>query len=167
MEQTNNSLTQKILSKINSGEIKSKPKAYFALKTAIFISASVFSFLIAVFLASFVAFAMKFNGSTALLFILALTAVVFVLLNFFLAKKFPYFYKKALIFDLLVFVVLTFLASFLVLKTPFHLKMLEISKQRDVPIFSPLYKCGCGCGCSAQKTCGCEKAGGQCNMNVK
>ncbi|MDD5738435.1 MAG: hypothetical protein PHY72_00695 [Candidatus Pacebacteria bacterium] len=165
MPQTNNTLTEKILSKINSGEIKAKPKIFFLVKTIGFIVLSIFSFLIAIFTASFVAFALPLGGPSLLLTILGFTVLISVMLNIFLAKKFPSFYKKPLIFNLLIFIILTLLASLLILKTPLHSKMLELSKQKDIPIVSPLYKHGCGC--NAQKTCGCTKANGQCNMNMK
>ncbi len=165
MQQTNNKLTEKILSKINSGEIKARPKVFFLVKTFGFVVLSIFSFLLAIFTASFVAFALPLGGPSLLLTILAFTVLIFVCLNIFLAKKFPSFYKKPLIFSLLVFIILTLFASLLILKTPLHSKMLELSKQKDIPVVSPLYKHGCGC--SAQKTCGCTKVGGQCNMNMK
>lgn len=153
MQQTNKSLTEKILSKINSGEIKSKPKIFFLVKTLCFIALSIFSFLIAIFLASFIAFALPLGGPSLLLIILAFTVLIFIALNILLAKKFPSFYKKPLIFNLLVFVMLTLFASLLILKTPLHLKMLEISKQKDILIVSPMYKHGCGC--MKQNECSC------------
>jgi len=165
MQQLNNKLIEKILNKINSGEIKSKPRIFFLIKTFGFVILFVFSFLMAIFLASFIAFALPLGGPSLLLTILGFPVLIFIALNIFFAKKFPSFYKKPLIFSFLVFIILTILASFSILKTPLHSKMLELSNQKNIPIVSPLYKYGCGC--NAQKTCGCAKPGGQCNMNMK
>ncbi len=153
MQQTNTGLTEKILNKINSGEIKAKPKVFFLVKTLVFVALSIFSFLIAIFLASFVAFALPLGGPSLLLTILTFTVLIFIALNMFLTKKFPCFYKKPLIFNLIVFVILTFFASLLILKTPLHFKILEISKQKDIIIIGPLYKHGCGC--MKQNECSC------------
>ncbi len=157
MEQTNNNLTQKITEKIKSGEVKAKSKVFFFAKAAGFIALSVISFLIAVFLASFIAFALPLGGLSLLLTILAFTALLFIALNIFLAEKFPSFYKKPLLFGLITFLLLTAFSAWLVLNTPFHAKVLEYSKKNEVPIISPLYKCGCGCGCSQ----------GKCHMPLK
>lgn len=167
MEKLKNSLSQRIMGRINSGEIKAKPKSYFVFRSFGFVGALTTSFLIAVFLASFVVFAMKFNGPAALLTILAFTAGIFILLNFFLAKRFPYFYKKPLLIDFIFLAGFILLASFLVLKTPFHSKMLELSDQKNIPIIGPMYKCACGCSCNSQETCSCQKQGNQCQINFK
>ena len=165
MEQKNNNLTEKILKKIKSGEVKARPKVFFLAKAAGFIALSIVSFLIAVFLASFVAFALPLGGLSLLLTILAFTALLFIVLNIFLAEKFPSFYKKPLLFGLIIFLLLTAFSAWLVLNTPFHAKVLEYSKENKIPIISPLYKCGCGCGCSQQNICECSQ--GKCHMPLK
>lgn len=158
----NNNLTQKVLEKIRSGKVKMRSRFYFVLKAIILVLAAGITVLMSIFLASFIAFALKMNGPVFFLTALALAALIFVLLAWLLAEKFSAFYKKPLVFGLALVFILVAISSAAVLKTPFHQKMLELSQQKEVPIISPFYKCGCGCGCSRSagdsgQGCGCMK----------
>ena len=149
--QTNNSLTNKIIENIKSGKTKSKPQLYFLIKTTIYVMLSFVTFIITVYLTSFVAFAIPLGGFSWLLFVLAVSTVLFAFLNIFLAKKFPAFYKRPLLFAFLLFIFLIGTASLLILRTPLHADILEYSKNNYVPVIGHIYKHSCGC----EKTCGC------------
>ncbi len=145
----NNHLSQRIMAKIKAGQIKAKPKIYFMAQTLFYAILNVAVFLTAVFLASFVAFALRLTKVSFLLAVLSLAAFLIIILNIFLARKFPTFYKHPLLLGLLTLLILIAISSAAVLKTPFHTKMLEISQQNNLPLISPLYRCGCGCGCNS------------------
>ena len=147
---------QKIAQQIKLGKIKSKPKAYFVLQTFLLFFIIGISIVVAVFLASFVAFGFSSNGSLFLLLALAFAVLIFFLLAFLLSERLTFFYKKPFIFGFLALAFLIFALSLVVFKTPFHQKVLDYAKQNEVPILSPMYKCGCGCGCSKQASCPCS-----------
>lgn len=152
MEQTtNNNLTSKIMANIQAGKTKAKPLVYFLAKTAIYVMFSFITFIITIYLTSFIAFAIPLGGFSWMLFVLALSTALFVFLNIFLAKKFPAFYKRPLLFAFLLFIFLIGTASLLILQTPFHANILEYSKNNYVPIIGHIYKHSCGC----EETCGC------------
>ncbi|MBM4177631.1 hypothetical protein FJ208_02420 [Candidatus Gribaldobacteria bacterium] len=153
LKETKNNLIEKIAGKINQGEIKTKPRKYFVLKAAIFAFMNATTFLVATFLASFCAFALHLAGSSLLLFILIATAIFFLGINIALAEKITFFYTKPLFYNILLFLFFAFLAVAIILKTPLHNNILQYTKQNDVPIISPLYRCGCGCGCQKNGIC--------------
>ena len=155
-KQTSENFVKNVLAEIKKGKVKARSKGYFILKSFGFLIFSIFSFLIAIFLASFVSFALPLGGASLLLAIMALSALIFILLNLFLAKKFPSFYKRPIIFNLLIFLLVALVCSFVLLKTPFHRYLLNYSQNNNVPLITPLYKHGCGCG----SVCSC---GGQCS----
>lgn len=158
----NNHLSQKIMAKIKAGQIKAKPKIYFLAQTMFYFVLNAAAFLTAVFLASFVAFALRLTKISFLLAVLSLAAFLIIILNIFLARKFPTFYKHPLLLGLLTLFILTAISSGAVLKTPFHAKLLEISQQNNLPIISPLYRSGCGC----QTNCGCGQGNQKSNCSL-
>ncbi|MEK7172489.1 MAG: hypothetical protein AAB723_01655 [Patescibacteria group bacterium] len=147
----NNSLAQKVMDKIKSGKVKTKPKIYFAAKTAIYLWLVIFCFCLAIFLASFLVFALKMTSFSFLLFLLLFWILLLMVGAAFLAKKFSFFYKKSLMASLIIFLVGVAIVSALVLKTTLHNELLERSQKNNWPILSPLYHSGCGC----QDDCAC------------
>ena len=143
----NNNLARKIMAKINKGEIKSKPRAYFVWKNIAYLLINIAIFAVAVFLASFFAFALRLAGVSMILFAVVIAILTFLGLNIFLTKNLPAFYAKPLVFNLILFLLFTGLLSAVILQTPLHSKVLEYTQTNDIPFISPLYRCGCGCGC--------------------
>lgn len=153
----NKDFLQKIIGQIQENKIKSKPKAYFILQTLVLLFIIGISIVIAVFLASFVAFGFHSNGSVFLLLALAFAVFIFFMLAFLLSEKLTFFYQKPFVFGFLALAFLIIVLTLIVFKTPFHQKVLDYAKQNEVPILSPLYRCGCGCGCSKGASCSCSQ----------
>lgn len=151
------------MDRIKTGEVKIRPKLFFTLKTAIYFVLISLSFCLAVFLASFVAFALGVNEMSYLLLILSLWALLATALGVFLAKKFSFFYKKPLAIGLIIFIVAIAAISALVLRTTLHNELLEHSQKNNWPILSPLYRSGCGC----QDDCGCGHENQQNNCPLR
>lgn len=141
----NNNLVQKVMDKIKTGKVKTKSKLYFAAKTAVYIWLMVLCFCLAIFLASFLVFALKMTSFSFLLFLLLFWTLLLMIGAAFLAKRFSFFYKKSLLAGLIIFVIGAAIMSALVLKTTLHNELLERSQKNNWPIISPLYHSGCGC----------------------
>lgn len=141
------------MNKIKLGKVKTKSKLYFAIKTAIYLWLIAFSFCLAIFLASFLVFALKMTNFSFLLFSLLFWALLLMLGAAFLAKKFSFFYKKPLVIGLIIFIGATLISSAIVLRTTLHSELLERSQKNNWPILSPLYRSGCGC----QDDCPCSQ----------
>ncbi|MDD5750720.1 MAG: hypothetical protein PHU56_03720 [Candidatus Pacebacteria bacterium] len=155
----NNGITGKVMDEIKAGKIKARPRLFFTLKTAIYFILISLSFCLAVFLASFVAFALQVNEMSYLLLILSIWAFLSTAFGVFLAKKFSFFYKKPLAVGLAFFIVAVAGISILVLRTAFHSTLLERSQRNEWPVISPLYRSGCGCeaaGLCGQHDCPCS-----------
>jgi len=155
--ENNKNFSQKIVEQIRLGKIKSRPKIYFILQTLLLLFIIGVSVAGAVFLASFVAFGFSLKGSLFLLLALAFAVLIFFLLAFLFSEKLTFFYKRPFIFGFLILTFLIFILSSIVFKSSFHQKVLNYANKNNVPILSPMYKCGCGCGCSKQASCSCLK----------
>lgn len=178
MNQTND-ISQKVIEKIKAGKVKMKPKALFVFQGVFLILLAGAAILLAVFGTSFVGFALNVKGYSPFLTAIILAVVLFIILAWILAKKFPAFYKKPFVFSLVIILISIAMAGLAVFLTPFHQKIMEYSQQRNVPIISPLYQCGCGCSssrvcgllknsnASPQPSCGCSgnsQTGGSCSI---
>jgi len=165
MEQSlknNNHISQKVMEKIKSGQAKTKSKLYFAVKTAIYLWLIAFCFFLAIFLASFLVFALRMTSFSFLLFFLLFWVVLLMIGATFLAEKFSFFYKKPLAMGLVIFILAIAIFSALVLRTTLHNELLEHSQKNNWPIISPLYYSGCGC----QDDCPCSQKNqpGSCHL---
>ena len=180
MSQANN-ISQKVIEKIKAGKIKMKPKALFVFQGVFLIFLAIVAMVLAVFGTSFIGFALKVKGYSDFLAVIILAVVLFVLLAFLLAKKFPTFYKKPLLLGLVIILISVAMVSLAVFLTSFHQRIMEYSQARNIPIISPLYQCGCShsscshiCGgqpkilnVNSQPSCGCSgnsQTGGSCGV---
>ena len=155
-----------------------KPKALFVFQASVLVLLAGLAMVLAVFGTSFIGFALKVKGYSDFLIVITLAVILFVVLAWGLAKKFPAFYKKPLLLGLVIILISVAMVSLAVFLTPFHQKILEYSQARNIPLISPLYQCGCShsscshiCGqpknsnVNSQSSCGCSgnsQAGGSC-----
>ena len=71
--------------------------------------------------------------------LLIFTAVVLILILEILVKQFAFAYRRPILYSLLVIVIITILASFLVAKTPFHAKLFQRAQEGRLPLAGRLY----------------------------
>lgn len=149
-----NGLKEKILSKINRGEVKMKPRLYFFLTGILFLIIFSFFFIISFFLVSFIHFHLissglwylpRFGAKGVLIFLkslpwpLIIFTIFLILLLEFLSRKFSLSFKKPVLISLLAIVFLVFLGSFLLSKGNVHPRLLLKARERKVPLLQPLY----------------------------
>ncbi|MCX6790605.1 MAG: hypothetical protein NTV62_00215 [Candidatus Gribaldobacteria bacterium] len=178
MNQTND-VAQKVIAKIMTGKVKMKPKVLFAFQTAVLVLLAGVAMVLAVFLTSFIGFALKVKGYSHFLIAIILAVVLFIVLAWVLTKRFPAFYKRPLLLGLVIIFISVAMVSLAVFSTPLHQKIMEYVQQNNVPIVTPFYECGCGCSTnhicgspkasdiSPQPSCGCSgdsSTGGSCTV---
>ncbi len=155
MNNQQNSISDKVINKIRSGDIKMKPKAYFVLRTALLVLGILVLFLFIVYLISFITFSLRSSGiwlspvfgfpGIKILFgslpwvLILITVVLIVLLEIF-AKQFTFIYRKPIIYSLLVIILVVFLGGFLIDKTPFHPNLFWKAQEGHLPGFGSFYR---------------------------
>jgi hypothetical protein len=148
-------LSDKILERIKSGQVRMKPKFYFVLRTllvavAIFIVGSFVLFLI-----SFIGFHLRASGilylpgfglqgfgvSLKLLpWFLIFISVILILLLELLAKRFSFVWRRPIFYSLLAVILIALVGGIIVDRTPLHPRMFLESRQTNLPIITPMYR---------------------------
>ena len=143
-----------VLDKIKSKSIKPHSKLYFTSRNALLVLTIVITFLILLFITSFMIFALKtselwflpkfgMRGIEILIsnfpWILVFIIIVFTTLLEMLANRFNFVFLKPLLYSVLIiiFIVITF--SFFLNDTPLHSFIYEKAKQSNLPIVKPFY----------------------------
>ncbi len=148
-------ISRRVVSKIKQGELKMKPKAYFAAKTTLFVGLLALAFLLALYFGSLIIFVLRINdiflfhgmGPQAIRSILlsfpwylVLLLLALIILAEVIAKKFRFIYRKPLIVSLLIILILVFLTSFLVDKSSLHHSFFKLAKQERLPLAGRMYR---------------------------
>jgi hypothetical protein len=150
-----NNFKQNILSKIKTGEVDMKPRWHFVLKSLLFILGIITVTLVAVYLLSFILFALRQNGvgfaplygfrgisifimSSPWLLIASTGAFISIL--YILISRYSFSYQKPLVYSMIGVVLLALLSSLLIQQTGMHRHLQQFSERNNVPVFTPLYK---------------------------
>jgi len=157
MKKENNEklISQKVVSKIEKGELKMRPKVYFVAKTILIVGLSVLALLLALYFGSLIIFVLRINDillfhgmgfqairSVLLSFPWYLVFLVFVLVVSveIVAKRFHFIYRKPLIISLLIILALIFLSSFLIEKSSLHHSFFRLAEQERLPLAGKMYR---------------------------
>ncbi len=153
MEEQNN-IKEDILQKIKSGELKMKPKIFFALKTSFFALLFLFLLLFAVYLVSFIVFMMKASGIWflpgfgfsgmgilfgALPYFLIFLALSLIIFSEFFAEHFAFVYKRPMIYSLSVIVLIVIIFGMITSQTSMHAGIFQRTRDNNFPIVKPFY----------------------------
>lgn len=153
--QQQNSISNAVLNKIKSGEVKIRPRIYFVLKTALIISGAVVAVLFALYLISFIVFAMRATGIwflpgfgffgmrlflTSLPWILILLALIFIVGLEIFAKNLTFVYRRPIIYSLLAIIVFAFVGGFIIDRVKFHENLFWRAQERRLPIMGNFYR---------------------------
>ncbi|MCX6764761.1 MAG: hypothetical protein NTU58_03640 [Candidatus Nealsonbacteria bacterium] len=154
-QEQKNSLSEKVISKIKSGDIKMKPRIYFIFKMVLLGLGAFFLFLFVVFFISFIIFNLRITGllflprfgfhGVGILFgylpwaLILIVGVLIVALEIF-SKRFSFVYRRPIVYSLLVIIVLGFLVGFLIEKTHLHSNLFLSARDRHLPVMGPFYR---------------------------
>lgn len=148
-------IQDKVLEQIHAGKVHMRPRMYFIVRIGALIGIAAAAFLVAVFLASFVMFAIQESGSASLLsfgprglaiffslFPWLILGVVFALLILmeFLFRSFKIGYSTPVLRVFAGVLALAVIGSTVVFASPLHGKLLERADNDDLPVVGALYK---------------------------
>jgi len=157
MKKENNEklISQKVVSRIEKGELKMRPKAYFVIKTILIVGLLVLAFLFALYFGSLIVFVLRMNdillfhgmGFQAIRNIilsfpwyLVFLVIGLVVLIEIVAKRFNFIYRKPLVVSLLIILALVFLSSFLIERSSLHHSFFRLAEQERLPLAGRMYR---------------------------
>ncbi len=144
-----------IIDKIKKGELKKRPKIYFALRTAFVILATILLFVISIFSVSFIFYILResnirflpmFGRPGLLIFFLlfpwthVLVALVFTFIIGWLLRRYSFAYRKPLLYLPVIIIALITLASIALHIISFHERFSRFARKNDVPVFGQFYR---------------------------
>jgi len=137
-----------LLNKINSGEVKMRPRVYFVLRAALAVVGTIFLLAVSIFLISFLIFVVKGRGSGLNLhifvsvfpWILLGAAVLIVLALSWILYNYSLAYRNPLIYVPLAVIALIILISVAMQLISFHERFERFSVRRRVPVFEMFYR---------------------------
>lgn len=150
-----NNIQEKLLQKIKDGEVKMVPRWHFMLKGLLWGAATVTVALVAVYLLSFVLFALHESGlifapflgpDGVMLFIVSTpwlilgVVALFLFALYVLVSKYSFSYKKPLVYSMVGVVLLVIAVSAVIKETNFHGRAGEFMDRHSVPGFAPMYR---------------------------
>ncbi|PIR96006.1 MAG: hypothetical protein COT92_03350 [Candidatus Doudnabacteria bacterium CG10_big_fil_rev_8_21_14_0_10_42_18] len=124
-----------IIDKIKEGEVKMRPKSYFAAKTILMVVGLVLAILVALFLSSYVFFHLKASGAFGLAgfgldgtkdlllslpWLILFVVLVFVALLLWFAEHYPIAYRNPLLYSVLGILLIVLVGGYAVANTPLH-----------------------------------------------
>jgi hypothetical protein len=152
--QQRNSISDKVLNKIKSGEIKMKPKIYFILRAVLLILSALVLALLIICLVSFIIFSLRSSGIlflpkfgfpgiriflSSLPWLFILIAITLIILLEIFTKRFTFVYRWPIIYSLLAIIFIVMLGSFVIDKTPFHSNLFWRAQEGRLPAIGKLY----------------------------
>ncbi len=150
-----NSITEKVVSKIEKGELKMKPKAYFIAKSFLVIGSLALFFSLLLYFGSLIVFVLRINdiflfhgiGFYAIRNILLsfpwyLVFLIFalILLISAIGRKFQFVYRKPFIVSLFAILTIVVISSFLIEKSSLHYSFFRLAEQERLPLAGRMYR---------------------------
>lgn len=149
------SLRDKILEKIKTGEAQMRPRWHFALKAALMIVGAVIVVITLVYIFSFVIFVLRNNGVwfvpafgfrgigiflMSLPWVIILAGLVFVGILEILVRHYSFAYRRPLLFSLSGIIALALVGSIVISQTPLHEKLFSRAQHGRLPFAGGLYR---------------------------
>ena len=154
-KENKNLISKKIISKIEKGEVKTRPRYYFILKSFFICSILFLLFIFILFFSSLIVFVAKENnflilsgmgfcGFRAIIlhfpWYLFLISLVLIIIIEVLGKNFKSVYRKPLIYSFLLLLFLTFFGSIVVDKMSFHQSLFKMAKEERLMLGGGVYR---------------------------
>ncbi len=152
---TNNSLKSRVLTLIEKGQTKMKPRWHFILKTLLFVLGVVIVFLITLYIGSFALFILdesdlwsipSFGLDGAYIFVKSLPWFLIVMVLGFLfilqvlVRRYAFAYQRPLVFSAIFIAVVVVGGSLFLRSLGVHKGILEYSQHHRTPVAYPLYE---------------------------
>ncbi len=150
----NYNIKEKILKKIETGEVAMRPKAFFMLKVFLLLFIVLLTFIASILLVSYLLFSISVGGGIFLLgfgtkgfyefilvfpWILLLINIGLLVILDLLLKRFKFGYNRPILYLFLISLVAITLFGFLINFTPFHSKLMHRAEGKRLPMFGGFY----------------------------
>ncbi len=150
-----NSITERVVSKIERGDLKMKPRAYFVAKSFLVIGLLILASLLLLYFGSLILFVLRFNNillfhgmgfhatrSILLSFPWYLVFLIFILIILIeiIARRFRFVYRKPFIISLLVILSIVIASSFLIERSSLHHSFYRLAEQERLPLAGRMYR---------------------------
>lgn len=149
------SISDKVLDQIKGDQVKMKPRIYFVLKTLLIVLGIFIVTLFALYLVSFIVFALRASGAWYLsgfgfrgikasivlipwLLILMFLALIIILEV--LVKRFSFSYRQPILYSVLGIIIFVFLGSFAIGKTGLHPNLFQKAREGRLPVAEKFYR---------------------------
>ena len=154
-QEQKNHISNKVLDKIKSGEVKMRPKIYFVFRTILLVLGVLVSILSLIYLASFIIFSLRASGIlflpkfgfpgigiflNSLPWILILIVVILIIVLEIFTKRFTFVYRRPILYSLLIIVFIVILGSFIIDRTPFHAGLFWRAQEGRLPAIGSVYR---------------------------
>jgi len=154
-EENKQSISEIVAAKIKSGEIKMKPKFYFAFKIFLLAAGLFLLTFAALFLVSFIMFYLRVNGIFAspaanfwglrvlfssLPWVLILLVVLLIATSEIFAKHFSFVYRKPVLYSVLAIILIILVGGFIIDRTNFHLNLFLKARSGNLIFAGPIYR---------------------------
>lgn len=154
-EEHRQSIREQVLSTIESGKVKMRPKWHFVLKTILGIAGLVFVLLVVVYLISLAHFVLVQSGAwfvpplgmrgiisfiTSLPWFILLVALVFIGILEILVRKYAFAYKRPLSYSVLGLLVVVLIGGGIMANTSFHRGLAQSAEDGRLPLAGPMYR---------------------------
>ncbi len=155
MRKIKNSVLDNVLKKIETGEVKMKPRWYFVLRGILFLMLIIIGLLMTLYLVSFVLFVLHYTGVwfmpvfgikgikvylLSIPWMLVVVGLFFIVLLEFMVKQYAFAYKRPLIYSLLGILVLILFGSFFVFRAGFHQDFFRRAYENKLLFASHMYR---------------------------
>jgi len=154
-ENNKKNISEAVLSKIKSGEIKMRPKMFFVLKLVLLILGAVTVILSALFISSFIFFTLKISGISllpgfgfpglkilffSLPWLLIFGLIALIVTSELFIKHFHFIYKKPILYSVLAVIIIVFLGGFFINNIGFHANIFKQTRGGRFPLAEPFYR---------------------------
>ncbi len=153
-EEKSPSLIKRVLEQVRNGRVKMRPKSYFILRTILVVLIVCLVALFVLYLVSFIVFNLRTSGVwflpkfgfgamgvffRSLPWLLIVIALVLIIVLEVFVKRFPFAYRRPILYSVLGIILLAFLGSFLIAKTPFHPELFWRAREGRLPMMGGFY----------------------------
>lgn len=154
-EEKEQSISEIVAAKIKNGEIKMKPKLYFAFKIFLLAAGLFLLTFAALFLVSFIMFYLRVNGIFAspaanfwgvriflssVPWLLILVVIILIATSEIFAKHFSFVYRKPVLYSVLAIILIFFVGGFIVDRTNLHLNLFLKARSGNLMFAGPIYR---------------------------
>lgn len=148
-------IKETVFEKIKSGQVKMRPRLYFVSKTVLVVFGALAAGIFILFLISFILFALRASGLwflpgfglrgfriffISLPWLLILISGILIVVLEILVKRFAFVWRKPILYSLLAIILVVFLGSFLIDRTPFHSGLFLRAREGRLPLAGPIYR---------------------------